>query len=362
MKPRPILSEITPYEPGKPIEEVQRDLGIKEVYKMASNENAMGASPKVLKAIQDALPNIYRYPDGAGSLLMQDLAKFYEVLPSQIILGNGSDEILQMLALAYLDTDDTVLTSQCTFSEYEFCGKLMNTPVIKVPLSHWTYDLDAMKQAITDRTKLIFISNPNNPTGTYLSHDQLFEFMGAVPRTAIVVLDEAYAEYARASDYPNSIKLLSKFPNLIILRTFSKIYGLAGLRIGYGIATEETIRNLNKVKQPFNVNSLAQVAARAALQDREHVSKSQKLVWQQISLLETGLKTAGCKTLPTQGNFIFATTPIAGRYVFQQLLQHGIIVRPMDSFGETKAVRITVSNLQEIGKLLGLLPKVFSLQ
>lgn len=362
MKPRYILSDITPYEPGKPIEEVQRELGLKDVIKMASNENALGPSPRALKAMAEALPGLHRYPDGNGTLLRQDLAKFYEVIPEQVIVGNGSDELLQLIALAYLDASDTVITSQCTFSEYEFCAKLMAVGINLVPLKDFTYDLDAIANAITDMTKLIFISNPNNPTGTYVNHEQLAKFMESVPRHVLVVLDEAYAEFVRASDYPKAIKLLTKFPNLIILRTFSKIYGLAGLRIGYGISSEIVIKTLNKVKQPFNVNTLAQIAARAALQDQDHVQKTQKLVREQIALLENGLRQVGCTPVPSQGNFVFARTPIAGRYIFQQLLQHGVIIRPMDSFGESHAIRVTISTLPEMGKLLGLLPKIFKQQ
>ena len=341
------------------MEEVQKEFALKEVFKMASNENVLGPSPKALKAVAEALPQLHRYPESTGALLREDLATYYDVLAHQVILGNGSDELLQLTALAYLEATDSVITAECTFSEYEFCAKLMGVPVTAVPLSNWTYDLNAILAAVTATTKIIFISNPNNPTGTYLSHDQISTFMDAVPRTVLVVLDEAYAEYVRASDYPNAVKLISKHPNLLMLRTFSKIYGLAALRIGYGISSPDVIKNLNKVRQPFNVNTLAQIAGRAALQDKEHVLKSQKLVRDQLALLETGLRQVGCTPVPSQANFVFALTPVSGRYIFQQLLPYGIVIRPMDSFGQAQAVRVTISSLPEMGKLLGLLPKIF---
>jgi histidinol-phosphate aminotransferase len=360
MRLRESLTDIKPYEPGKPIEEVQRELGLKEVYKLASNENALGPSPKALAAIAEALPNLHRYPESSGILLRQDLAAFYGVNPQQVILGNGSDELLQLAAFAFVEPGDRTLTAECTFSEYAFCSQLVGAPCDKVPLKNFAYDLTAMARAVDPRTKVVYISNPNNPTGTYVSHEQLESFVSHVPAHVLVVVDEAYAEYVRASDFPKTLKLVNAYANLLMLRTCSKAYGLAGLRIGYGIGSEAVIGALNKVRQPFNVNSLAQAAARAALQDQDHVKRSQKLVIDHMPLLENGLRRAGCKPVLSQANFIFTTTPIAGRYVFQQLLSHGVIVRPMDAFGQPKAIRVTLSTLPEIGKLLGYLPEIFS--
>ncbi len=359
MQPRSLVADMTPYEPGKPIEEVQREFGLTEVFKLASNENPLGPSPKALEAIRLALPDLHRYPDGSATLLRHDLAAFHKLAPGQILVGNGSDEILQLVALAYLEAGDRTLTARCTFSEYDFCSRLLNAPCDTVPLKQWTYDLDAMFHAIKSSTKVIFISNPNNPTGTYVSHDDLKRFLAQVPQHILVVLDEAYAEFVRASDYPRSLQLLQQHPNLLVLRTFSKIYGLAGLRVGYGMGHEELIRILHKVRQPFNVNSLAQIAARAALQDQEHVSRTRRCISDQMPLLDNGLRQVGCQTVPSQANFIFASTPVAGRFVFQQLLRHGVIIRPMDGFGEPKAIRVTISSLIELGRLLGLLPAIF---
>src|SRR3989344_2192893 len=260
------IYRVKPYVPGKPIEEVKRELGLRSVVKLASNENPFAPSPKVLKAISSASKTINRYPDGQCFYLRRELAKKLKIKPEQLIFGNGSDEVIVMAIRALIEPGDEVIVAKPSFLIYEIAAKLAGANISSVALKDFYYDLEAMKKAVTPKTKIIFIGNPDNPAGTYVNESQIVNFLEGLSENILVFIDEAYYEYVSAKDYPDTIKLLKRFKNIIITRTFSKLYGLAGLRIGYGIASPGVIDILNRVREPFNVNSLAQEAARACLE------------------------------------------------------------------------------------------------
>jgi len=341
------IEPIIPYKPGKPIEEVQKELGLKNIIKLASNENNLGISTKIQSALAAKLKDLYLYPDGAATELRNKIATKTNLSADNIILGNGSDEILQLIALAYLNAEDEVLISEGTFSEYNFAAQLTNTKVIKVPLKNDTYSLPDFETKITSKTKVIFLCNPNNPTGTYFNESSLKFFLRAVPQNTLVVIDEAYYEYVEASDYPDSLSFLDKYPNIIILRTFSKIYALAALRIGYGIASKEIITALNKARQPFNANRLAQEAAILALDDQDHLKKSFQNNQEGKKYFYQELDKLNLEYLRTEANFVFIKLPVSGQILFDKFLKKGIIVRPMAGFGFPNAIRVTIGLPQE---------------
>lgn len=355
------IFKLTPYIPGKPIEEVKRELGIDNIIKMASNENPLGPSPLALKAITEILPDIYLYPDANCFELKQRLAGFYQIAAENILIGNGSDELLKLLAEAFICKDDQVIFAQPTFSEYEFVSLIMGADCIKVPLINFTLDLEAILKAITAKTKIIFICNPNNPTGTILGAEAIRSFMEQVPDDIIVIFDEAYSEYVESPDFPDSLDYVRQGRNVIISRTFSKIYGLAALRVGYAITTPAIAQAIETVMEPFNVNSLAQAGALAALDDIEHVSKSQKLNQAGKQYLYAELERLGLGYVPTQANFILVDCGCDCRQVFKGLLQQGIIVRTCDHFGFPQSIRVTIGkpedNLRFIKSLENVLRK-----
>lgn len=347
LKANEYLQKITPYVPGKPIEEVQREFGLKKVIKLASNENNLGLPSSVIKKIKKTVFEAFLYPDGTCFELKKSLAKHYELTEDNFVLGNGSDEILQLIALTYLQDGDEVLLSEGTFSEYKFVAQIVNAGIRAVPLKDYTYDLDGFLKQVTSKTKVIFLCNPNNPTGTYFSQAKLVTFLKKISPEALIVMDEAYYEYASGDDYPETIPLLKEYPNLIILRTFSKIFSLAGFRIGFGIAHPEIIKSLNTVRQPFNINYLAQKAAVEVLKQQGWLSTVFKFNEAGKKYLYAELAKLKVKYLPTKTNFIFIETDRLGVEIFRALLKKGIIIRPMAGFGFEKAIRVSIGTLEE---------------
>jgi histidinol-phosphate aminotransferase len=351
------IEALVPYPPGKPMEELERELGIKNSIKLASNENPLGPSPKAVKAITDALKNLNRYPDGGCFYLKERLAKKIGVKPDNLIIGNGSNEIIELVIRTFLRPGEDVVMGSPSFAVYPLAVPAAGGKAIQVSLKNLTHDLDAMADAVTERTKIIFIANPNNPTGTIVTKKQLDKFCERLPSDVVLVLDEAYYEFVTDSEFPSSLDYLKKGANVVILRTFSKIYGLAGLRIGYGIASEALNRYMNKVRQPFNVNSLAQIAAMAALDDEEHLKKSQKNNIDGLDFLFNEVKAMGFECVPTQANF-FLMKVGKGKEIYDALLRQGVIVRPMGSYGLDEYIRVTVGLPEENKRFVETLKKI----
>ncbi|MGH7198772.1 MAG: histidinol-phosphate transaminase [Candidatus Omnitrophota bacterium] len=342
------LADVKNYEPGKPLEELEREYGIRDAVKMASNENALGPSPKAVRAIQKSLSRIHRYPEGGCYYLRKKLAALLKVEPDRLIFGNGSDEILVFAVRAFVEAGEEVIIADPTFLIYEIAARVESGAVVKVPMKDFRYDLAAMRKKISSRTKLIFIANPDNPVGTYVNEGDLIRFLEAVPKRVVVVLDEAYYEFARIKkDYPDSLKLLKRFENLLVTRTFSKAYGLSGLRIGYGVANPAIVAALNKVREPFNVNLLAQSAAVAALDDREHLKKTLKMVADGRAYLGRELKRLGFTVVDTVTNFVLFDLSEDARPIYERLLRRGIIVRPMTAWGLKTFMRVTIGKQKE---------------
>ena len=354
---RPEIHKIQPYVPGKPIEEVQKELGLTTVIKLASNENPYGCSDKAKKVIIESLDTIALYPDGSANLLKTALAQHLQVETSQLIFGAGSDEILGMLTQVFLEPGQELLTSAQSFPRYDSVAYLMGGNIVKVPLNNYTYDLVEMTKYINKNTKMIVLANPNNPTGTYFSHTTLVDFLNIVPNDIIVVLDEAYYEYVDTDDYPHSLSLLNKYDNLIILRTFSKAYGLASLRVGYGISSPKIIELLNRVRNPFNVSNLAQVAAIASLEDQDFVQRSFELNQQVKYFMYQKLKELNIPFLPTQANFIMFDAQRPSALLFEELQEYGFIVRP--AFGVPNWIRVTLGTMEEMESFINTLKKIY---
>ena len=334
---------IAAYQPGKPISDVARELGMQEadIVKLASNENPLGASPKALAAIQSSLGELAMYPDGGGFALKAAISKKYSVSPEQIILGNGSNDILELAARTFMRAGDSAVYSQHAFAVYPLATQAVGAAGIEVKAKNFGNDLDAMLTAIRADTKMIFLANPNNPTGTFIAGAELLAFVRRVPQKVLVVLDEAYGEYLKDADVYDSVPWLAEFSNVIISHTLSKAYGLAGLRIGFGLAHPQLIDLMNRVRQPFNVNHLAMVAAVAALDDDAFIRESRRVNDAGLSLLTTELAKRNLETIPAFGNFI--TFKIANaRRVFESLLRQGVIVRPIAGYGLPDYLRVTV--------------------
>ncbi|MFH1552050.1 MAG: histidinol-phosphate transaminase [Candidatus Omnitrophota bacterium] len=343
-----ILDEITPYKPGKPIEEVKRELGLEKVIKLASNENPMGPSPKVIKAIEQEAKNVNRYPDGGCFYLRKALSDKLSVPEDNIVFGNGSDEIILLALRAFVDPGDEVIVADPTFLIYHIASMIKGAKVRTVPLKNYKYNLDGMLNAVTDRTRVIFIANPDNPTGSYVTADELASFIDRVPEDVLVFLDEAYYEFATGGDYPETQPLIKREDrNFVIARTFSKAYSLAGLRIGYGLAKPDIAAVLNKVREPFNVNSLAQAAALAALEDTEHIDKSVALVREEKEKFYEVFASLGVSYVPSRTNFVLVDTRRDSMKVFDYLLQRGVIVREMSAWGLAGCIRVNIGLKEE---------------
>ncbi len=341
------LLSIKPYVPGKPIEEVKRELELKRVIKLASNENAFGASPKVREAVREALQNIHRYPDGSCYYLRQELASRLKVDHDQLIFGNGSDELIVLSIRALVNPGDEVIIARPSFLVYAIASQIARARIKSIPLVHYRYDLEGMRKAVTPKTRIIFIGNPDNPSGSYLSQNEVVRFLKAVPEDVLVFMDEAYYEYVDAPDYVDSLGLLNRYPNLFVSRTFSKMYALAGLRIGYGIAAVGFIDILNRLREPFNVNALAQVAALAALKDRRYYKEVAAKINTQRQFLYAGLKNLRLKFIETATNFILIEMRATSVDVAKRLLKKGIIVRDMSGWGMDHFMRVTIGTPSE---------------
>jgi len=350
------IASLVPYSPGKPVEELERELGIAHAIKLASNENPRGPSPKALAVLSAAATTLHRYPDGGAFRLRGKLAERWKVTADHVILGNGSDEILGFLARAFLPPGDEAVMADQTFVIYKMEVTAAHGVPVVVPLKDWRHDLPAMADAVTSRTRLLFVCNPNNPTGTMVTRAEVDALMARLPESVIVVFDEAYYEYVRSRDFPDSLSLVKQNRNVVVLRTFSKIYGLAGLRIGYGLTTPEIAGYLNRVRPPFNANSLAQRAALAALEDEDHVAQSRAMNEAEMVTVRAGLAALGLSPIPSEANFLFVDVGRDGRAVFEALLREGVIVRHI----EGRMVRITIGLPDENRRLLQALKKVLS--
>jgi len=339
----PYVRAIAPYLPGKPIAELARELGLDEtgIVKLASNENPLGPSPHALNAAQDALHDMALYPDGAGFALKTRLSAKLAVDPAQIVLGNGSNDVLDMVARAFLAPGASAVFSQHAFAVYPIATQTVGAHGIVAPAKDYGHDLAAMRAAIRDDTRVLWIANPNNPTGTFLPWTEIEAFLATVPRQVLVVLDEAYGEYLPQAERCDTTAWLAHFPNLVITRTFSKAYGLAGLRVGYGLGHPEVIDLMNRVRQPFNVNAPALAAAEAALDDSDFLARSHALNTAGMAQLMAGLGDLGIETVPSKGNFLLARVGDAAR-VNTELLKRGVIVRPVANYDLAEFLRVSV--------------------
>jgi histidinol-phosphate aminotransferase len=356
----PYVASLTPYIPGKPIEEVEREYGVSDVAKLASNENALGPSPRAVAAAREAMAKVNLYPDGAAFDLRQGLAAKLGVAPQELFVGNGSNELIELLVRTFVLDGEEVLTSAQSFIAYKLAANAHGRTLVEAPMkARFHYDLDALKKLLSRKTKLIFLANPDNPTGTCFPQSELLPFLDAVPKETLVVLDEAYVEFVNMPGFQDSLALRKKYTNLVVLRTFSKIYGLAGLRLGYGLARPDVVEYIDRVRAPFNVNLVAQAAGVAALGDLEHRERSRALVREERPFLAAGLASVGATVVPSQGNFILADFPgRPGKALFEDLLREGVVVRPMGGYGFPNAQRVTVGLRRENEKCLAALRKV----
>jgi len=358
----PGVQKLSPYVPGKPVDELARELGIDpaKIIKLASNENPLGASPKALQAIRDELGELTRYPDGNGFELKKRLAERCGVQSDQVTLGNGSNDILELVARAYLAPGLNAVFSEFAFAVYPIVTQATGATAHVVPAKEWGHDLPAMLAAIDSNTRVVFIANPNNPTGTWFGPDALSRFLAAVPEHVLVVLDEAYIEYAHGGELPDGLDYLAEHPNLLVSRTFSKAYGLASLRVGYSLSSPTVADVLNRVRQPFNVNSFALAAACAALDDVDYVTKSRQLNQVGMEQLEGGLDLLGLTWIPSRGNFLAIDMGRDAAPVYQALLREGVIVRPVAGYGMPNHLRVSVGLLEENTRFLEALARVLA--
>ena len=351
---------ISPYVPGKPIEEAERQFGIRQPVKLASNENPLGPSPKAVEAIRDALARVNRYPDSQGHDLRRALADRLRFPPEQVVLGNGSTELVEILAKMLLSPERGAVVAAQSFIMYSIAVKAMGAPLRLVPLVDHRHDLEGMAAACDDTTALVYVGNPNNPTGTYVDRAAFSAYFRRVPGHVLTVVDEAYRDYVEPADYPDCLDELREGRNVVVLRTFSKIYGLAGMRIGYAVTVKEVARALEGVRSPFNTSVLAQAAALAALEDVDHVARSREENSREVRFLATELSRRGFKYVPTVANFFLLFTSETGDEVYQALLGQGVIVRPMQPYGFTHAVRVSVGTRRENERLLEALDRIGS--
>ena len=347
---KPHICELEPYQPGKPPEELERELGISGAIKLASNESPVGPSPKAVEAVRAAVSGVHRYPDGASFALRARLAERLGVAGNQLVFGAGADEILELLAKVFVGPGDEAVFAWPSFAMYPIVVRGMGGTPIPVPLDPaYSCDLEGMRRAVTDRTRVVFVCNPNNPTGTSVGAQAFDAFVSSLPETLVLAVDEAYVDYARRTDFPDALTWIGRRPGTIVLRTFSKIYGLAGLRIGYGVADTELAGYLERARHPFNVNRLAEVAALAALDDPEHVERSRRVNDEGVEYLTRELAALGVEVWPTDANFLLART---GADMHERLLREGVIVRPLAGFGMPDHVRISVGLPEENERLI----------
>ncbi len=345
----PGVRKLQPYVPGKPIAELEREYGVCNAIKLASNENPLGPGKMALAAAHSCLPELARYPDGNSFALKTGLAEKLGVAVNQITLGNGSNDILELMARAFVSSEDEVVFSKHAFAVYPIVTQAVGGRAVIAPARAWGHDLVAMLNLISERTRMVFIANPNNPTGTWLDGAPLEDFISQLPRHVLVVIDEAYFEYARHAhkNYPDAIQWLGRYPNLVVTRTFSKAYGLAGLRVGYGVSHPDVADILNRVRQPFNLNSMGLAAAQAALADSEHLARSLQVNHEGMVQLTTAFTKMGLGFIPSAGNFISVDIQREATPVYEALLYQGVIVRPVASYGMPQHLRITIGLPEE---------------
>lgn len=356
----PHVRSLLPYSPGKPIEEVEREFGVAGAAKLASNENPFGPSPLALKAIQEAAAGVHRYPDGAGTVLKALLAERLGVAPAQIALGNGSNELLELAARIFLKPGDEAVMAKPAFVMYRMACQALGAAPVEVPCREFTHDLPGMAAAVTPRTKLIFVGNPNNPTGTAVTPAALEDFVRPLPAEPLLILDEAYWEFLPEEARPASLTWVREGRRCFVLRTFSKVYGLAGLRVGYGIGPPELIDLVDRLRAPFNVNALAQAAAAAALEDRAHVARTVAGTAEGRAALAAGLTALGLPPVPSVANFLLVDVRRDGAAVAEALLRRGVIVRPMGGYGLPAFLRLSVGTPAENARALEALAAVLA--
>ena len=353
VRPQPGLERLQPYVPGTPVEDVQRRYGLRDVIKLASNENPFGSSPKALEAIQQAVHQLHYYPDSQCYKLRQALAAYLRVDPEQLIAGNGADGVITQICMAYLDQDSEVIVSQCSFPMYDIFAHIMRARLVKTPLKNYGLDLEAMAAAITEKTALIVVCNPNNPTGTIVTAAEVEAFMKQVPDHVLVVFDEAYYEFVASDDYPETMAYIRQGrENVILLRTFSKVYGLAGLRLGYGIAMPSVLAPMNQAKEAFAVNLLAQAAGIGALQDEEFRRRTVQANHASRLWLYEQFERLGLSYVESHTNFVLVHIGPRALEVQQELLERGVIVRPCDGYDLGDFLRVTVGTPEEDARFI----------
>ncbi|MCY1291779.1 Histidinol-phosphate aminotransferase [compost metagenome] len=359
---QPGVQKLSPYVPGKPVDELARELNLDPagIVKLASNENPLGPSPKALAAIRAELDELTRYPDGNGFELKRKLAERCGVQASQVTLGNGSNDILDLVARAYLAPGLNAVFSEHAFAVYPIATQAVGAQGKVVPARDYGHDLEAMLAAIDEQTRVVFVANPNNPTGTWFGPQALEGFLARVPERVLVVLDEAYIEYAEGDELPDGLDYLAQYPNLLVSRTFSKAYGLAGLRVGYALSSAQVADVLNRVRAPFNVNSLALAAACAALDDAEYLAESRRVNDAGMAQLEEGLRELGLRWIPSKGNFIAVDFARDAAPINQALLQAGVIVRPVAGYGMPTFLRVSIGTQAENARFLAVLGQVLA--
>jgi len=359
---QPGVQKLSPYVPGKPVDELARELGLDPagIIKLASNENPLGPSPRVLEAVRRELSELTRYPDGNGFELKQKLAQRCGVRPEQVTLGNGSNDVLDLVARAYLAPGLNAVFSEHAFAVYPIATQAVGAQGKVVPARDYGHDLEAMLAAIDAQTRVVFIANPNNPTGTWFGPQALADFLARVPEQVLVVLDEAYIEYASGDELPNGLDYLARYPNLLVSRTFSKAYGLAALRVGYGLSSPQVADVLNRVRQPFNVNSLALADACAALDDSDYLAESRRINDAGMRQLEEGFRALGLKWIPSKGNFIAVDFGRDAAPINQALLAAGVIVRPVAGYGMPTFLRVSIGTEAENARFLEVLGQVLA--
>jgi len=351
---------LQPYQPGKPMEELERELGLSDIVKLASNESPLGPSPAAREAAAAALGEVSRYPDGNGAMLKRALAAKLDVAPERLTLGNGSNDVLELLVRAFVTPEHQVLFSEHAFAVYPLATQAVGARAVVTPARDWGYDLEAMAARVSEHTRLAFIANPNNPTGTWVDAAALEAFLRALPEHVLVVVDEAYCEYVEAPGYPSCVGWLERYPNLVVTRTFSKAYGLAGLRVGYAVSHPQVAELLNRIRQPFNVNSPALAAAAAALEDHDHLRRAREVNRQGMAQLAAGFEAMGLDYIPSVGNFVAVDVQRPGAEVFEALLPHGVIVRPIGGYGMPHHLRVSVGLEQENARFLEALGQVMA--
>ncbi|MFZ0486965.1 MAG: histidinol-phosphate transaminase [Arenicellales bacterium] len=354
----PDVLDLAPYQPGKPIEDLERELGVSNALKLASNENPVGPAPGVAEALAAAGTGTRLYPDANGFALKNALAAHLGVAADRITLGNGSNDVLDLLARVFVTPGDEVVFSEYAFLVYPLVTRATSGTPVVVPAREWGHDLPAMADAVNERTKLLFVANPNNPTGTYAGVRDVEQFLERVPGNVVVVLDEAYCEYVERDDYPNGLDYVDRFPNVVVTRTFSKIYGLAGLRVGYAVASADITDLLNRVRQPFNVNHFAQKAAIAALADQDHVRRCRAMNAQGLERLGRFCNVVGLPYIPSVANFLTVEFGERTQEVYDALLHKGVIVRPIGNYNMPRHLRVTIGAVENIDVLEGALKQI----